>query len=114
MNLFSQGIDPELDITDIDALRRTAEYCNRLPVHTWEHCMLRRVLWWALRGSNPRPPTCKASRKRIRLIRCGHLRHDDEHESPDEQDPWMDSWMQEQPLSFAEVHDYLAAPFIER
>jgi 2-isopropylmalate synthase len=33
MNLFSQGIDPELDISDIDALRRTAEYCNRLPVH---------------------------------------------------------------------------------
>src|SRR5215510_8751142 len=33
MNLFSQGIDPELDITDIDALRRVAEYCNRLPVH---------------------------------------------------------------------------------
>ena len=33
MNLFSQGIDPKLDISDIDALRRTAEYCNRLPVH---------------------------------------------------------------------------------
>ena len=33
MNLFSQGVDPELDITDIDALRRVAEYCNRLPVH---------------------------------------------------------------------------------
>ena len=32
MNLFSQGIDPELDISDIDALRRVAEYCNRLPV----------------------------------------------------------------------------------
>jgi len=32
MNLFSQGIDPELDITDIDGLRRVAEYCNRLPV----------------------------------------------------------------------------------
>ncbi len=32
MNLFSQGIDPELDITDIDAVRRVAEYCNRLPV----------------------------------------------------------------------------------
>jgi 2-isopropylmalate synthase len=26
------GVDPELDISDIDALRRTAEYCNRLPV----------------------------------------------------------------------------------
>jgi 2-isopropylmalate synthase len=32
MNLFSQGVDPELDITDIDGLRRVAEYCNRLPV----------------------------------------------------------------------------------
>jgi 2-isopropylmalate synthase len=33
LNLFSQGIDPKLDISDIDALRRVAEYCNRLPVH---------------------------------------------------------------------------------
>ena len=33
MNLFANGVDPELDITDIDSLRRTAEYCNRLPVH---------------------------------------------------------------------------------
>ena len=32
MNLFANGVDPELDITDIDALRRVAEYCNRLPV----------------------------------------------------------------------------------
>ena len=32
MNLFVQGVDPELDVSDIDALRRTAEYCNRLPV----------------------------------------------------------------------------------
>jgi 2-isopropylmalate synthase len=32
MNLFSQGVDPELDISDIDSLRRVAEYCNRLPV----------------------------------------------------------------------------------
>jgi 2-isopropylmalate synthase len=32
MNLFVQGVDPELDISDIDALRRVAEYCNRLPV----------------------------------------------------------------------------------
>jgi 2-isopropylmalate synthase len=33
MNLFTQGVDPELDISDSDALRRVAEYCNRLPVH---------------------------------------------------------------------------------
>jgi 2-isopropylmalate synthase len=32
MNMFSQGVDPKLDISDIDALRRVAEHCNRLPV----------------------------------------------------------------------------------
>jgi len=32
MNMFSQGVDPGLDIGDIDALRRVAEHCNRLPV----------------------------------------------------------------------------------
>jgi 2-isopropylmalate synthase len=32
MNLFTQGVDPELDLSDIDAIRRVAEYCNRLPV----------------------------------------------------------------------------------
>src|SRR5436309_14623381 len=32
MNLFAQGVDPGLDISDIDGLRRVAEYCNRLPV----------------------------------------------------------------------------------
>src|SRR3954449_8144299 len=33
MNLFAQGVDPELDMSDIDALRRVAEYANRLPIH---------------------------------------------------------------------------------
>jgi 2-isopropylmalate synthase len=32
LNLFAQGIDPKLDISNIDMLRRTAEYANRLPV----------------------------------------------------------------------------------
>jgi 2-isopropylmalate synthase len=32
MNLFSQGIDPEIDFTDIDDIRRTVEYCNQLKV----------------------------------------------------------------------------------
>jgi 2-isopropylmalate synthase len=31
-NMFSQGVDPRLDISDIDGLRRVAEHCNRLPV----------------------------------------------------------------------------------
>mgnify|MGYP001499284623 FL=1 len=33
MNLFSQGIDPEIDFSDIDTIRRTVEYCTQLPVH---------------------------------------------------------------------------------
>ena len=33
MNLFAQGVDPELDVSHIDNLRRVTEYCNRLPVH---------------------------------------------------------------------------------
>jgi 2-isopropylmalate synthase len=33
LNLYSQGIDPMIDFTDIDEIRRTAEYCNRIDVH---------------------------------------------------------------------------------
>ena len=33
LNLFSQGIDPQIDFRDIDDIRRTVEYCNQLPVH---------------------------------------------------------------------------------
>ncbi|NUS07950.1 MAG: 2-isopropylmalate synthase, partial [Nonomuraea sp.] len=33
MNLFSQGVDPEIDFSDIDEIRRITEYCNQLPVH---------------------------------------------------------------------------------
>ena len=33
LNLYSQGIDPMIDFSDIDEIRRTAEYCNRIGVH---------------------------------------------------------------------------------
>jgi len=33
MNLFSQGIDPEIDFSDMERIRRTVERCNQLPVH---------------------------------------------------------------------------------
>ncbi|NDL56750.1 2-isopropylmalate synthase [Phytoactinopolyspora sp. XMNu-373] len=38
MNLFTQGIDPKIDFSDIDEIRRTVEHCNQLPVperHPW-------------------------------------------------------------------------------
>ena len=33
MNLLTQGIDPQIDFSDIDEVRRTVEYCTQLPVH---------------------------------------------------------------------------------
>jgi 2-isopropylmalate synthase len=51
MNLFSQGVDPELDISDIDALRRVAEYCNRLPVHE-RHPYVGDLVYTAFSGSH--------------------------------------------------------------
>ena len=33
LNLFSQGIDPHIDFSELDEIKRTVEYCNQLPVH---------------------------------------------------------------------------------
>ena len=33
LNLYTQGVHPGLDFSDIDAVRRTVEHCNQLPVH---------------------------------------------------------------------------------
>jgi 2-isopropylmalate synthase len=32
LNLFSQGIDPHIDFSQLDEIKRTVEYCNQLPV----------------------------------------------------------------------------------
>jgi len=32
INLFTQGIDPQIDFSDVDGIKRTVEYCNQLPV----------------------------------------------------------------------------------
>ena len=33
LNMFTQGVDPQIDFSGIDEIRRTVEYCNQLPVH---------------------------------------------------------------------------------
>jgi 2-isopropylmalate synthase len=33
LNLYTQGIDPKLDFSDIDRVIETVEYCNQIPVH---------------------------------------------------------------------------------
>jgi 2-isopropylmalate synthase len=34
LNLHAQGVDPMIDFSDIDEIRRTVEYCNRIEVHS--------------------------------------------------------------------------------
>jgi len=51
LNLFSQGVDPKLDFSDIDAARRTVEHCNRLPVHP-RHPYVGDLVYTAFSGSH--------------------------------------------------------------
>ncbi|MBK5221507.1 MAG: 2-isopropylmalate synthase [Acidimicrobiia bacterium] len=51
LNLMSQGVDPEVDLSDIDKLRRIAEYCNRLPVHP-RHPYAGDLVYTAFSGSH--------------------------------------------------------------
>ena len=51
LNLLSQGVDPRLDISDIDALRRVAEHANRLPVHP-RHPYVGELVYTAFSGSH--------------------------------------------------------------
>jgi 2-isopropylmalate synthase len=51
LNLFSQGVDPALDFSDIDAARRTVEDCNRLPVPA-RHPYVGDLVYTAFSGSH--------------------------------------------------------------
>jgi len=51
LNLFSQGIDPQIDFANIDEIRRTVEYCNQLPVHE-RHPYAGDLVYTAFSGSH--------------------------------------------------------------
>ncbi|HEX6073996.1 MAG TPA: 2-isopropylmalate synthase [Micromonosporaceae bacterium] len=51
LNLFSQGVDPHVDFSDIDEIRRTVEYCNQLPVHE-RHPYAGDLVYTAFSGSH--------------------------------------------------------------
>jgi 2-isopropylmalate synthase len=51
LNLFSQGVDPGLDLTDIDETRRVVESCNQLPVHP-RHPYAGELVYTAFSGSH--------------------------------------------------------------
>ena len=51
LNLYSQGVDPRLEIRDIDEIVRTVEYCNQLPVHP-RHPYAGELVYTAFSGSH--------------------------------------------------------------
>ena len=51
LNLYSQGVDPGLDFTDINEARRIAEHCNQLPVHP-RHPYVGDLVYTAFSGSH--------------------------------------------------------------
>lgn len=51
LNLMSQGVDPMLDLHDIDAIVKVAEHCNRLPVHQ-RHPYAGQLVYTAFSGSH--------------------------------------------------------------
>ncbi|HWT36392.1 MAG TPA: 2-isopropylmalate synthase, partial [Paraburkholderia sp.] len=51
MNLYTQGIDPGLDFSDIDAVRRVVERCNQIPVHP-RHPYAGDLVYTAFSGSH--------------------------------------------------------------
>jgi len=51
LNLFSQGVDPQVEISDIDEIKRTVEYCNQLPVHE-RHPYAGDLVYTAFSGSH--------------------------------------------------------------
>ena len=51
LNLYTQGVDPEVDFSDIDHVRRTVEYCTGLPVHP-RHPYAGDLVYTAFSGSH--------------------------------------------------------------
>ena len=51
LNLYTQGVDPKLDLRDIDDIRRTVEHCNELPVHP-RHPYAGDLVYTAFSGSH--------------------------------------------------------------
>jgi 2-isopropylmalate synthase len=51
LNLYTQGVDPGLDLSQIDELVGVVEYCNRLPVHP-RHPYAGELVYTAFSGSH--------------------------------------------------------------
>jgi len=67
MNLFTQGVEPELDFSDIFSVMRTAEHCNQLPVHP-RHPYAGELVFTAFSGSHRQSRKNYGKSRTCRLI----------------------------------------------
>ncbi len=51
LNMYTQGIDPGLDFSDIDGIAKTVEYCNQLPIHP-RHPYVGELVYTSFSGSH--------------------------------------------------------------
>ena len=51
LNMYTQGVDPGLDFSDIDAIAHTVEYCNQLPIHP-RHPYVGELVYTSFSGSH--------------------------------------------------------------
>ena len=51
LNLHAQGVDPMIDFSDIDGIRRVVEYCTRMPIHP-RHPYVGELVYTAFSGTH--------------------------------------------------------------
>ncbi|QGN53373.1 2-isopropylmalate synthase [Novosphingobium sp. Gsoil 351] len=51
LNMYSQGVDPQIDLSDIDGIASTVTYCNQLPIHP-RHPYVGELVYTSFSGSH--------------------------------------------------------------
>jgi 2-isopropylmalate synthase len=51
LNMYTQGVDPKIDLSDIDGIAATVEYCNQLPIHP-RHPYVGELVYTSFSGSH--------------------------------------------------------------
>ncbi|MGW4913682.1 2-isopropylmalate synthase [Streptomyces sp. NPDC004270] len=95
LNLFAQGVDPMVDLGDIDAVRDTVEECNRLPVHP-RHPYAGELVHTAFSGTH---------QDAISKGLAEHARRAAELGVPDSQAPWSVPYLPVDPADLGRTYE---------
>src|SRR6202158_5386869 len=96
MNLYTQGIDPRLDLSDLDRLRRTAEYCTRLDVDG-RHPYVGDLVYTAFSGSHQHAIKKDYDALHAKAVAAGR--------DPDDYDEWAVPYLPIDPKHVGRTYD---------